>query len=83
MAKQAQEPTKEQQERAKIIQERKNQSTQRMTILAKNVFDAVKATCEQIEKNGGEQFTFTEMNEVFIRVQHSYNGKALANQFTK
>lgn len=78
MAKQVQEPTKEQQERAKEVQVKKDKANKRMIELSQNIFKAIQTTCDGFE----EPLTYTEMNEVLIRIQHSYNGKALANQFT-
>lgn len=66
-------------ERAKEIQLEKDKSQMRMAGLTKNIFDTIKKTHEEFDGC----FTYVEMNEVFIRVQHAYNGKALASQFVK
>ncbi len=55
----------------------KQKSQERMTALSKNIFAGITKTVKETE----EDFTFAEINEVLIRIQHSYNNKALTNQY--
>lgn len=55
----------------------KQKSQERMTALSTNIFAGITKTVNETEGD----FTFAEINEVLIRIQHSYNNKALTNQY--
>lgn len=55
-------------------------SKKRIELLTRAVMDAVKETSEQTESELGE-FTLYEVNDVMLRIAHSYNKRFLDTQF--